>query len=95
MNFEQALAAMREGKKVRALHWIPMQYIELKDGAIVGTCGREYDADINDLLSIPAWEIMEVTRELSWAQIQEVIRKYHNKPLYTICDARTELGFED
>lgn len=94
MNFDQALTAMREGKKVRALHWLPGQYIELRGGAIVGTCGRGYDAEINDLLSIEGWEISEATRQLSWSQIQEVIHKYHNRE-YGHYEARVDLGFED
>jgi len=60
MRFEDALKAMREGKKVRLTDWIPNGYIAIEDNEIHNYFPTlcEQTLDMDEIMS-NKWEIIE------------------------------------
>jgi len=47
MNFQEAIKALSEGKKVRAIGWKPHEYVYLKNGKVYGEEGEQVTITIS------------------------------------------------
>lgn len=62
MLFEDALRAMRVGKKIRKTSWTPKQFLQIKDYCVRDAFGDRYD--INDIhFPYGNWDIVEEPRK--------------------------------
>lgn len=59
MNFEQAIQAMLEGKKVRNVMWSDYRYVYFDDNCFYDQFGSLYHFGQNDYGSLNEWEIVE------------------------------------
>lgn len=83
MKFEEALAAMREGKKVRLSGWLENSYIFLRKDFFVEENGSGYEIPNSQILD-EDWEIYE--EKLEKCKHGNFHKKYYLGARHTCCD---------
>ena len=75
MEFNQALDALKAGKKVRAVNWAPSDFVVLLQGTALNQDGFHFAVDFVDTQS--EWELYENNEQLNkWIKFSEQKPKF-------------------
>lgn len=93
MDFNEALDALKAGKKVRACGWEPNNYVCIFFGHAVDQDGKTFAIDYIDMQS--EWELYEDTVQPKWIKFSEQKPKFLPFWFYADGDVTIKLCHDD